>query len=387
MNETGRTILWILVILIIVGAGYMLLRTPATPPVPVAEEEGEAILSEPIKIGYIGPLTGELADGGEAGLAGATLALNEINDTGGILGRQLELVAEDDKCSAEGVNAMNKLVNIDKVVAITGPDCSASGGPALPVAQSAGVPVVVRWASAPHLTKVGDYIFRVYPSDAFQGKFISEFLYNDLGKKKVAVVYVKNDWGQGIHDVFSARFKELGGEVLYDEGVTQETTDLRTPLTKVKNTKGVEALFFPVYPNNGVAGLKQAKELGLKVPIVGGDAFDADEVIKSPTAEGVMYSVAVIQNQEEFQKKVSDATGKRADKIPAPMAYDGIKIIADAITRAGSTDGKAIRDEIAKTSYQGVSSPRIEFDENGDLKQAQFEMKVIKAGKAEKYTK
>ncbi|MBI3335780.1 MAG: ABC transporter substrate-binding protein, partial [Candidatus Portnoybacteria bacterium] len=200
--ETGKTILWILIILIIVGGGYLFLRTPAAPLAPVAQEE-KKMPSEPIKLGYIGPLTGELADGGEAGLAGATLAVKEINDAGGVLGRQLELVAEDDKCSAEGVNAMNKLVNIDKVVAITGPDCSASGGPALPIAQKAGVPVVVRWASAPHLTKIGDYIFRVYPSDAFQGKFIAEFLYNDLGKKKAAVVYVKNDWGQGIHDVFT----------------------------------------------------------------------------------------------------------------------------------------------------------------------------------------
>ncbi|MBI3334937.1 MAG: ABC transporter substrate-binding protein [Candidatus Portnoybacteria bacterium] len=100
-----------------------------------------------------------------------------------------------------------------------------------------------------------------------------------------------------------------------------------------------------------------------------------------------MYSVAVIANAQEFQKKVSDATGKRADKIPAPMAYDGVKIIAEAITRARSTDQKAVRDEIAKTSYQGVSSPLIEFDENGDLKEAQFEIKVIKTGKAERYTK
>lgn len=372
MNNAAKWVISIIFAIVVAGIGHGILQGVTGPS------------EEPIRIGYIGPLTGEAASVGEPGLGGAELAVKEINGAGGVLGRSLTLIAEDDKCSAEGVNAIKKLVEVDRVLAITGPDCSASGGPALPVAQEAGVPVVVRWASAPHLTKIGDYIFRVYPSDAFQGEFVAEFIFNTLKQKRAAVVYVKNDWGQGIKEVFINRFRELGGDIAYEDGVSQESRDLRTQLAKVKEAK-VDVFFFPVYMANGVAGLKQAKELGLKMPIIGGDAFDATEVLQSPGGEGVMYSVAVIQNQEDFQKRVTAATGKKADKITAPMAYDAVKIIAAAVEKAGRLDKKAVRDALAATSYEGISSPLIEFDENGDLKAAQFEVKIIRDGKAEPY--
>lgn len=370
----GKIVIVLVVLALVIWGVYALSQKQAAGPAS----------GEPIKIGYIGPLTGEAASVGEPGLGGAELAVKEINDGGGVLGRPLVLVPEDDKCSADGVNAMNKLVNVDKVVAVTGPDCSSSGGPALPVAQAAKIPTVVRWASAPNLTKIGDYIFRVYPSDASQGRFIAEFVYNTLGKKKAAVIYVKNDWGQGLHDLFLARFKELGGEVIFEDSIVQDSRDIRTQLTKVKASRA-DVLFLPIYPGNAAAGLKQARELKIMLPVIGGDVFDAEEVITLPDAEGVLYSVAVIQNQAEFQAKVAAATGKKADKITAPMGYDAIQIIAAAIKKAGSTESQAVRDAIAQTSYQGISSPTIEFDENGDLKQAQFEIKVIKAGKSEKY--
>lgn len=336
----------------------------------------------PIKIGYLGPLTGEAASLGQPGLAGAEFAVKEINDAGGLLGKKVELVAEDDKCSSQGASAMQKLVEVDKVIAVTGPDCSASAGPALPIAQKAGTPVVIRWASAPPLTQTGNYIFRVYPSDAFQGKFAADYIYNKLGKKKVAVIYVKNDWGQGISQVFTKTFKELGGEVVFEEGVLQDSKDLRTQLSKVGATK-VDMLYFPVYAANGVVGLKQIQDLGLKVTVMGGDIFDATEIFEAPGSEGAIYTVGLMNNSTEFQKKAEAATGKKADKISAPMAYDGVKIIAEAIKKAGNLDKVKIRDEIAKTSLVGQSSTKIEFDENRELKQYNFEVKVIKNKKGE----
>ncbi|MCS7184145.1 MAG: ABC transporter substrate-binding protein [Patescibacteria group bacterium] len=340
--------------------------------------------TEPIKIGYIGPLTGEAASIGEPGLAGAELAVKEINEAGGVLGRKLELVVEDDQCSNKGVDAMNKLVNVDKVIAITGPDCSASAGPSLPLAQNGGVPVIIRWASAPHLTKIGDYIFRIYPSDAFQGQFAADFIFNKLNKKKIAVLYVKNDWGQGLRDVFVEKFKSLGGEIVFDEGVTQEDKDFRSVISKIK-AKKPEAIYLPLYMAGGVVAIKQIKESRLKIPVIGGDAFDADEVIKSDFAEGVMYTVAIVNNPEDFQKRVLEVTGKKSEKITAPMAYDSVKIIAEAIQKAGKIERQAIKEALKTISYKGISSPLIEFDENGDLKSAVFEVKVIKNKKAEKY--
>ena len=171
------------VVLIVVGISYF------------SKNSSQPTSKEPIKIGLVAPMTGEAASYGEAAFGGATLAVKEINDAGGIKGRKIELVVEDDRCSSAGANAISKLVSIDNVTAFIGPVCSASAGPGLPIAQNDKTPVIIIGASAPALTKIGDYIFRNYPSDTFQGKFAAEFVYNTLGKKKTAVIFVKNDWG------------------------------------------------------------------------------------------------------------------------------------------------------------------------------------------------
>lgn len=337
--------------------------------------------NSPIKLGLLLPLTGEAASFGESGLAGATLAVKEINENGGIRGRELQLVAEDDKCSAEGVNAIQKLINVDKVVAIVGPVCSGSGGPALPIAQQNGIPVVITSASAPHLTKIGDYIFRDYPSDSFQGKAAADFLYNNLGKKKVAVVYVQNDWGQGIKEVFISRFMELGGEIVYQTGAATTEKDFKTIITKVKES-GADVLYIPLYPASGVAMVKQVKEMNLNIPIFGGDSFSGEEFIASGVTDDVMYMVGKVENPENFKVKLKTLQGyENLDaNFIAPLTYDGVKIMAEAMRKAG-TDKAAIKEALKTTSYQGVSSELIEFDENGDLKKVNFEVKVVKNSK------
>src|SRR3989344_5711994 len=132
----------------------------------------------PIRIGASLPLTGEAASYGEITKSGIDLAVKEVNDAGGIDGRMIEIIYEDDKCDTTGSNVFNKLVNIDKVDAIIGPVCSSAAGPGVPIAQSGKVPTII-WASAPGLTKAGDYIFRTYPSDSFQGKYAAEYAFNN----------------------------------------------------------------------------------------------------------------------------------------------------------------------------------------------------------------
>lgn len=332
---------------------------------------------EVIKIGFVGPLTGSVASIGESSLAGAELAVKELNDKGGLLGKRVELVVEDDRCSADGVASVTKLITVDKVVAISGPDCGTSGSAALPIAESKHIPVVIRWASAPKLAKIGDYIFRIYPSDAFQGKFVAEHIFNDLQKKKVAVLYVKNDWGQGIMEVFVERFKELGGEVVYEAGVLEDSRDIRSQLGDVKRSDA-DILFTPLYATTGAIGLKQAKELGLSIPIIGGDVFESAELQESAGAAGVQFSTAVMANPIEFQQKVAQVTGKDGSKVTAPLGYDSVMVIAEAIERAGSSKPEAIQKALTKTSYRGVSSPLIEFDADGDLIGAKYEIKTIR---------
>jgi len=368
MNKTTQIILWIVVAIIVIGGiWYGVGKKPTAP-----------TTKEPIKIGVLVPLTGEAASWGQNSLAGITLATKEINDKGGINGRKVEIIAEDDRCSAEGVNAINKLINIDKVTGILGPICSASAGPSLPIAQNSGVPVVILTASAPHLTKIGDYIFRVYPSDAFQGRVGADFIFNKLGKKKVAIIYVKNDWGEGIKEVFKTRFKELGGEIVYEGSVLQDQKDFRTEITKVKSS-GAEALYFPVYMANGISAFKQFKEMALKIPVVGGDAFDGEEVVKSDYSDGIIYTVPKINIPEDFKSKIKSLAGfeNLQVSIAAPLGYDAARVLFLAIEKAGP-DKQKIKEALKTTSYQGISNPLIEFDENGDLKNPALEVKIIK---------
>ncbi len=349
--------------------------------VPNNETGGPATTSgEPIKIGFVGPLTGEAASLGEGGKAGLETALKEINDAGGVGGRKIEVVFEDDRCSKDGVSAFNKLISANDVTAIIGPICSASGGPGLPIAQKAGVPVIF-WASAPSLTKIGDYVFRLYPSDAFQGKFAAEYVKNKLGKSRVAVLYVKNDWGQGLRDAFVNRFTELGGTTVYDDGAAQDTKDLKSSVSKIKAAKP-DAIYFPAYPSLAIIGFKQMKDLGINVPILGGDAFEAEEVFKSEVAEGVMFTVGIIRNSDEFKAKIKDATGVESN-FAAPPAYDALYVLAKIMRDVG-TDRVAIKDALSKLDYRdGVSLPVIKMGPDRELTEAEFEVKVVKDGKAE----
>lgn len=365
MDKTTKIVIGIIIAVVVVWGGYALMRKPVQ------------TSAETIKIGISLPMTGEAASYGEGTLAGAQLAVKEINDAGGIDGRKIELIIEDDKCEPTGgVNALTKLVNADKVVAVAGPMCSSAAGASLPIAQKAGVPTVL-WGSAPALTKVGDYIFRTYPSDASQGKFIAEYMVNTMKKNKVAVIYVKNDWGQGIADVFVDRFKELGGEVVFREGITQDAKDARTMIAKAK-ASSPDAIYLPIYPANAAVVLKQIKEAGIALPLLGSDAFGGKEVWQIKEADGIVYVQARTNNPEDFQKKVKEATGKTANFV-TPYGYDGIMVIAEAIKRAGSTDAAAMKNALVTMKYtKSVASSVIEFDQDRNLKEVAFDVMVIK---------
>lgn len=339
---------------------------------------------ETIKIGLLSPLSGEAASWGQNVLAASTLAVEEINAKGGINGKKIELIAEDDKCTSESVKAINKLINIDRVVGIVGPVCSAAAGPALPIARDNDIPVIII-ASAPGLTKIGDNIFRVYPSDAIQGKVGAEFIYDELEKKKAALIYVQNDWGENIKEVFKERFIELGGEIVYEGGVKQTETDFKTELVKVKESDA-EALYFPVYMTNGISAFKQMKETDFNLPVIGGDAFDGEEVVKSEYSDDILYTVSKVNIPEDFKEKLKSLSGFENLQVSmiAPFGYDATKVMLSAIEKAG-VDKEAIKEALAETSYEGVSSPIIEFDKNGDLKKAVFEIKIIKNKQAIAY--
>jgi branched-chain amino acid transport system substrate-binding protein len=332
-----------------------------------------SVSEDPIKVGVSVPLSGGAASWGLNALAGIQVATNEINAQGGINGRQVELVVEDDTCSAQGVNAINKLVNIDQVDALIGPVCSAVGGPALPNVASRNVPTII-FASAPHLTSLGDNIFRTYPSDAFAGKFTANFMHEELDIEKVAVIYVKNDWGEAIQRVFQEEFIANGGDVVYSTGVLQTDSDFKTEIEKIKNS-GAQAVYVPIYPENAVPFLKQAQELGLDIPLVDGDGFSGEEITRSGYADGIIYSIGKTNEPEVLKQKVSELPGYENLEVNfmVPIANDAANTLFSAIETAGTTENGALIAALKATYIPGQSTSFISFDEVGDLEDVSFE--------------
>lgn len=342
------------------------------------EDEDESM--GPIRIGVSLPLSGEAASLGEQTKAGIELAQKELNDAGGINGRQIQLIFEDDRCSKDGVDVFTKLVSLDKVDAIIGPLCSAAAGPGLPIAQANRVPTIF-WASAPGLTSTGSYVFRTHPSDLFQGKFAAEYVYTTLGKRNAAVLYVNNDYGKGLSDVFSDRFTELGGTINLVEGVAQDATDVRTQLTKIK-AASPDALYMALYPASGAIAVKQAKALGLDVVRLGSDALDLKEFTSVPEAEGSMYSVGKFNQPEAFAATLKAQTGTTINTYSI-LGYDALGLFASVMNEVGTEPDKVI-EALATVRYtSGVGLPEIRFDEQRDLATAQYEVRVVRNGVSE----
>lgn len=337
------------------------------------------ISKEPIKIGYSGVLSGEAASWGQNGLAGVTLAFKEANEAGGISGRKLDLIVEDDKIEpAVMANVFNKLINVDNVVALIDGSGSGSSSAAIPISEKAKVPTMLAFASSPSLTMLGDYSFRVYPSDSAQGSYAAEYIAQNYPAKKVAIISTKNTWGEGLDQVFVKRFKKLGGQIVFEESVLEGSKDLRTEIAKIKNSEA-EIVYAPLYPTEAIALSRQMKEINFVLPIFGGDMHNGEEVITSGYADGAMYFLTKTNIPDEFVAKLHALPGFADLKVsmPAPLGYDAAKVLINALKQAG-TDREAIKNALAKTSLLGVSSPVIEFDQNGDLKTAVFETRIIK---------
>lgn len=346
---------------------------------------GGAKETGPIKIGFAGPLTGDLANIGVNVKAAVEIAVEEVNEAGGINGRPIEVVYEDDQCTgAGGANVANKLINVDKVPVILGSTCSPAMLSLAPIAEQNKVVTLGYCATAPKITEAGDYIFRDVPSDLFQANYAAKYAYNTLGKKKAAIVYLNNDWGVGLKDAFTASFSSLGGEVISAEAYEPTSTDLRSQLTKVKASTA-DLLYFPGFTDGTIAGIKQARTLKLTQAILGADAWDDNKVWDSlgSQGDGAMYTRVKTNPNDSFRVKMKEKIGNDSIVYCSNFAYDGIKIFAQAMSEVG-TDSTKIKDALYQMTYTGgVSSPTIKFDKNGDPTEAEYTIQIIRNGKAE----
>lgn len=329
-----------------------------------------------IKIGVIAPLTGDVATYGEWFKNAVEIAKKEINEKGGVLGKKIETIYEDSKADpTTAVSVAQKLINIDKVHVILGPAASGATLAVAPIAEKAKIVLLTPISSNYKITYSGDYIFRIAPSDALQGIIVAEWTYNKLGYKTAGILYVNNDYGDGLNREFAKNFEKLGGKVLIAESSAQNATDFRSQLAKIKNAKP-DFVFVAVYPRETGHVAKQWKELGLEIPIIGTDAFHDKQVLEIArnAADGIRFTdVADIKSHEfdSFAHKYQAAYGKEANIVSAE-SYDGLKILALAIQNAGSLESDKIKDALYRIQdYKGPSGI-ISFDKNGDVSTKTF---------------
>jgi len=366
----NKVVLWIIILIVVIGGIWLIVANKDNVP------EASA---EPIKIGFIGPLTGDVSTLGSNARAATELAVKEINDAGGVNGQMVEAVYEDGKCNAAAsVSAANKLIGVDKVNAIVGGLCSTETSAFVQAAMQAKTIVMSPCSSAPTLSSSGKYFFRDYPSDAYQGKFDAEYAYNTMGARKVAVVYHISDYGTGIKTIFINRFKELGGEVVVEEGAPQESRDYRTILAKIK-AANPDLIFAPMYTEGATVLIGQMSDLGIKTKILIGDTGSDPKFQKDVSGKAdITYSVGKTNSSVEFDAKMKSATGEDQVPICAAQAYDATNMIAQAISSVG-TDPDMLADAIRAMKYDGVSG-HIEFDQNGDITVAEYSLFKIENG-------
>ena len=323
-----------------------------------------------LKVGGIGPVTGEAATFGVSTKNGMTLAVEEWNAKGGILGKTIKLVFADDKGDpAEGATVYTKLIQQDKVVALVGAVMSKVTLAGAPIAQAAKIPMISPASTNEKVTQVGDYIYRACFIDSFQGTVGAKFVHDDLKAKTAACIFdVGNDYTKGLSENFQKAFTALGGKVVAYEAHPTGTTDFKAQLTKIVQAKP-DVIYCSDYYNDDALIATQARELGFKGPLVGGDGWDSADLVKigGANVENCFFTnhyasdattPAVVNFVKNYKARFK--TNDAPDALAA-LGYDAMYIMLDAIKRAGKTDGAAIKDALAKTNLAVVSG-QIKFD-------------------------
>ena len=344
-----------------------------------------------IKIGEYASLTGKEASFGQQSHKGLTLAIEELNAAGGVLGKKLELITEDNQTKpGESATAVKKLISRDKVVALIGEVASGRSLEAAPIAQAAKIPMIAPAATNPKVTQTGNYIFRVCFIDPFQGTVMAKFAQTDLKAKKVAVLSsVSNAYSVGLAKFFKETFTANGGIIVSEKNFSEGDKDFRAQLTAVK-AAGADAVFVPSYYTEAALIARQARDLGINVPFFGGDGWVADQLLEigGEALNGCYYSTHFSPENQDlvvqaFVKKFKARWG--ANENPdafAALGYDAAYVLVDAIKRAGSTAGPKLRDALAATkNFAGVTGVT-NIDANRDASKPAAII-AIKKGKLE----
>ncbi|MBI3872700.1 MAG: ABC transporter substrate-binding protein [candidate division Zixibacteria bacterium] len=344
-----------------------------------------------IRIGVFSSLTGNTATFGISSKYGIQMAADEWNSRGGLLGKPIELIIEDDQSKPEeAALAITKLINQNKVSAILGEIASSRTLAGAPIAQRAGIPLITPASTNPKVTKVGDFIFRVCYTDSFQGVVCARFAVQKLGLKRLAILKdIKNDYSIGLADYFRQNVQALGAQIVTEESYSEGDTDFRAQITSMK-AANPEGIFIPGYYTEAGLIAKQVAEQNLNVRLIGGDGWDSPRTVEigGAAVEGAFFCNHY--SAEDTARLVQDFVAmfkKKHNEVPdamAPLSYDAANLLFAAIQSAGSAEGHAIRDAIASTKdFPGVCGS-ITIDAERNARKSAI-MLQISGGKLKKY--
>lgn len=320
--------------------------------------------SDEIVIGHFASLTGGVAAFGTSTEKGVRLALDEINAAGGVLGKKVKVLTEDTASKPEDTQAAaTKLVTQDKVLAVIGEVASSLSLVAADVAMRNKTPMVSPSSTNPTVTQKGEWVFRICFIDPFQGEVMAKFASGKLKAKTAAILRdVKQDYSVGLANFFIKSFEASGGKILIDTSYQSGDVDFKAQLTEIK-AKKPDVVFVPGYYNEVALIAKQARNLGLNQPLLGGDGWESEDLFKiaGKSVDGSYYSThfapdTTDTSAQSFLAAFKQKYGHAPDAMAA-LGYDALYLMADAIKRAGKTDDKeALRLALAGTSgYKGVT--------------------------------
>jgi branched-chain amino acid transport system substrate-binding protein len=337
-----------------------------------------AVAAEPIKLGHYASLTGKEAAFGVATRKGILLAIEEINAKGGVLGRPLEYHVEDIQSKpGESATAVKKLISREKVVAIFGANASLNSLEAAPICQNAKIPMMAISSTNPKVTEIGDYIFRICFIDPFQGAVLGKFARDSLHAKRVALLTAVNSpYSVGLSDVLRKDFTARGGEIVAEQKYAEGDKDFRAQLTAIRAAKPDVIAATGFYTEAALICI-QARSLGLDVPFIGGDGWEAPQLIElgGKAVEGTYYSTYFSAENDapevrSFVERYRARWGGEVPEAVSALGYDAVYLVTEAMTKTGTTDGPKLRDAIASTkNFPGVTG-RTTIDEKRNSQKA-----------------
>ena len=315
-------------------------------------------------VGVNAELTGNVANYGKSMKSGFELAVEEVNKAGGINGKKIRVVEADNKSEpSESGNAATKIVTKDKVVAVIGPATSGCVAAEEPILSSNKVPLIAPCATAPGITvdksgKVKPFVFRACFIDPYQGEIMAKFASEDLKVKKVAILHdSSSDYSKGLTAVFTEKFKAAGGTITADEAYLAKDIDFKAALTKLKATNP-DAIYIPGYYEEVAKIIKQAREIGLNVPLLGCDGWDSPKLVEIAGKEAT--------NKCYFSNAYTSAYKAKFNKVPDVFAMEGYNaglVLFNALKTANSADGTKIAEALAKTKDLQVANGKFSYDE------------------------